>query len=77
MKVLLPGTALLLLGARLHDLGLGRGRPRLRLGDFLTAFTCGIVSQALLGLAFGIIYRRTGNLLAPTLLHVASHLPVG
>jgi len=44
-------------------------------GDYLAAAAFGIVSQGMFGLAFGLVFRRTGNLLAPTLWHVASHLP--
>ncbi|MDF2628425.1 MAG: hypothetical protein K0R39_2256 [Symbiobacteriaceae bacterium] len=43
-------------------------------GDYVAAIAQAIWSQALMGLAFGYLYRRTGNLVAPTMFHVASHL---
>ncbi|HWI66724.1 MAG TPA: CPBP family intramembrane glutamic endopeptidase [Symbiobacteriaceae bacterium] len=44
-------------------------------GDYLGAIAMGVASQSVLGLAFGYLFQRTGNLIAPTLMHIASHLP--
>lgn len=44
-------------------------------GDLLNAACAGVASQAPFGLAFGLIFQRTQNLLAGSVLHMLIDLP--
>lgn len=39
-------------------------------GDYLAGAALTVLFQSTMGLAFGLIYRRTGNLLAPSIVHI-------
>ena len=43
-------------------------------GDILQGLALGIASHSMLGLAVGIIFQRTRNLIAPSIVHVANNM---
>ena len=43
-------------------------------GDVLQGLALGIASHSMLGLALGIIFQRTRNLIAPSIVHVANNM---
>jgi membrane protease YdiL (CAAX protease family) len=46
---------------------------RMFAGDWLAALAWCIISQAMIGLLFGILFQRTQSLLAPSVAHVVSN----
>ena len=43
-------------------------------GDVLAGLALGIASHSVMGLALGILFQRTRNLIAPSLVHVANNM---
>ena len=43
-------------------------------GDILQGLALGIASHGMMGLALGIIFQRTRNLIAPSIVHVANNM---
>ena len=43
-------------------------------GDVLQGFALGIASHSMMGLAMGIIFQRTRNLIAPSIVHVVTNM---
>jgi membrane protease YdiL (CAAX protease family) len=46
-------------------------------GNYLAGLALGVISQGTFGLAMAIVFLRTRNLLAPTIIHILADVPVG
>lgn len=69
-RILNPAWAVVIQALIFGVWHLGLGYTNTAYDGFLPAVTATLVNQAVLGLAFGMIFERTRNLLAPSVVHV-------
>lgn len=74
LERLITPTDALVLQALVFGLWHIAANTRMMDGNLLAGIAVCIVSQAVSGLCLGLVFRRTGNLVAPTVVHVAMNV---
>lgn len=71
LNLLMPGGWALVVQALLFGLWHLGANTRMMDGNLWAGLALGVISQGVAGIAYGIVFRRTGNLAAPSVAHVA------
>lgn len=70
LNLLMPGGWALVVQALLFGLWHLGANTRMMDGNLWAGLALGVISQGVAGIAYGIVFRRTGNLAAPSVAHV-------